>query len=150
IEYSNIEKFKNICGVWVMYNENDRLLEVAQTSNIFGELAYDLSWIMKKYPKEVDRTKRYAARRLLDFNKKFDVLRCDKNRTTAKYRNIAEESERIFVYVVLEEEAVSDDRFEREKIELKIAIDNQAAYWNAYGKQRKMAKAYYASVNTNR
>ena len=31
----------------------------------------------------------------------------------------------------------------REEIELEIAIDNQALYWNAYGSQRKLAKNYY-------
>lgn len=31
----------------------------------------------------------------------------------------------------------------REDIELEIAVDNKALYWNAYGKQRKLAKEYY-------
>lgn len=147
IVFSNLEKFKNICGVWVMYNEKGDLLEVAQTSDIFKELVYDLSWIMKRYPELANRDKRYAARRLFSFHKKFDVLQCDNNRTTAKYRNIAEESERIVVYVVLEDEAVSSDRLMREKIELEIAIDNQTPYWNAFGRQRKKAKEYFAAIN---
>jgi hypothetical protein len=147
VVFCNIEKFKGISGVWVMYNEKGILLEVAQTSNIFEELDFDLAWIIKKYPQKSYSEKRYAARRLFDFNKRFDVLKCDKNRTTAKYRNIAEESERIYVYVILENEAVSNNRYEREKIELEIAINSQAIYWNAYGKQRRKAKEYYASLN---
>ena len=77
------------------------------------------------------------------FNKRFDVLMCDKNRTTAKYRNIAEESEKIIVYVILEEQAINIEKNIREEIELRIAINNNALYWNAYGKQRRMAKEYY-------
>lgn len=65
------------------------------------------------------------------------------NRTTAKYRNIAEESERIVVYVILEDEAVSSDRLVREKLELEIAVNEQALYWNAYGKQRRKAREYF-------
>lgn len=64
------------------------MLEVAQTRNVFEELDFDLSWIMKQYPKNINRNKRYTARRLFKFNEKFDVLMCDRNRTTAKYRNI--------------------------------------------------------------
>lgn len=147
IMFCNIMKFKNICGVWVMFNEDGSLLEVAQTRDIFEELNYDLSWLMKKYPKEIDRTKRYAARRLFDFNQKFDVLKCDRNRTTAKYRNIAEMYNRVCVYVVLEENATSENKDIREKIELEIAINNRALYWNAYGKQRRKAKIYYMLRN---
>lgn len=143
ITHYNIIKLKNKCGVWVMYDERDQLLEVAKTSDIFEELDYDLSWIMKQYPKNANRDKSYTARTLFEFNKKFDILKCDRNRTTAKYRNIAEESERIVVYVILEDEAVSSDRIVREKLELEIAVNEQALYWNAYGKQRRKAREYF-------
>lgn len=143
----NIEKYKNACGVWVMYDEKEQLLEVAQTRDVYDEINHDLSWIMKEYPLNANRKKRYTARRLFLFNRRFDVLMCDRNRTTAKYRNIAKEADKIVVYVILEEEAISNDKIIREKIELEIAINNNALYWNAYGKQRRMAKEYYLTSN---
>ena len=81
--------------------------------------------------------------RLFDFNKKFDILSNDRNRTTAKYRNIVENSEKILVYLIVEERAISKDKVLREEIELEIAIDNKALYWNAFGRQRRLAKEYY-------
>ena len=84
---NNILSYKGVCGVWVMYDNHNQLLEVAQTSDVYEELEYDLSWLMKDYSNELNLRKKYAARRLFDFNAKFDVLECDKNRTTAKYRN---------------------------------------------------------------
>lgn len=140
---NNILSYKGGCGVWVMYDNHNQLLEVAQTSDVYEELEYDLSWLMKDYSNELNLRKKYTARRLFDFNAKFDVLECDKNRTTAKYRNIAENSEAIVVYLVVEERATSKEKNIREEIELEIAIDNQALYWNAYGSQRKLAKNYY-------
>lgn len=145
IIYNETERFKRP-GVWFMHNESE-LLEVAQTSNIYEELQYDISWIMKKYPVESDRTKKYTARRLFTFSKRFDVLNCDINRTTAKYRNIAEEtSEKILVYVILENSALSANKEVRERIELETAINNGASYWNAFGIQRKQAIKYYESM----
>lgn len=143
IRTNKIEKYRNTFGVWVMVNEDGQMLEVAQTKDLYDEISYDLSCIMKEYPAGVNREKRYTARRLFMFNKRFDVLMCDKNRTTAKYRNIAEESEKIIVYVILEEQAINIEKNIREEIELRIAINNNALYWNAYGKQRRMAKEYY-------
>ncbi|MDE6759262.1 MAG: hypothetical protein K2J90_01140 [Lachnospiraceae bacterium] len=70
-----------------MYDNNDQLLEVGQTSDIFKELDYDLSWLMKDYSNEPNMKKSYTARRLFDFNKKFNILSNDRSRTTAKYRN---------------------------------------------------------------
>lgn len=35
------------------------------------------------------------------------------------------------------------DKDIREEIEMEIAIDNEALFWNAFGRQRKLAKAYY-------
>lgn len=140
---NNLLPYRGECGVWLMYDNHNQLLEVAQTSDIYEELEYDLSCLIKGYSNELNRRKKYAARRLFDFNLKFDVLECDKNRTTAKYRNIAENSEAIVVYLVLEERATSKEKIKREEIELEIAIDNQALYWNAFGSQRKLAKSYY-------
>lgn len=141
---NNISSYKGKCGVWVMYGDNNQLLEVAQTSDIFEELNYDLHYLTIDYSsKELNRNKRYTARRLFDFNKKFDVLECDENRTIAKYRDIAESTESIVVYLIAEERATSKDKALREEIELEIAVDNQALYWNAFGKQRKSARDYY-------
>ena len=140
---NKIAEYKGMCGVWVMYDNHEQLLEVAQTVDVFKELDYDLSWLLKDYSNEKDLHKKYTARTLFDFNKKFDVLYCDKNRTTAKYRIIAENSERVTVYLIIEDRATSEDKKMREDIELEIAVDNKALYWNAYGKQRKLAKDYY-------
>lgn len=140
---NSLSAYKGICGVWVMYDNNDQLLEVGQTSDIFKELDYDLSWLMKDYSNEPNMKKSYTARRLFDFNKKFNILLNDRSRTTAKYRNIAENSEKILVYLVVEEQAISKDKAIREEIELKIAIDNKALYWNAFGRQRRLAREYY-------
>ncbi|MFR3959790.1 MAG: hypothetical protein ACLTY1_15005, partial [Blautia sp.] len=128
--------YKGGCGVWVMYDNHNQLLEVAQTSDVYEELEYDLSWLMKDYSNELNLRKKYAARRLFDFNAKFDVLECDKNRTTAKYRNIAENSEAIVVYLLLKKEQQVRKKYSREEIELEIAIDNQALYSDAYGDQQ--------------
>lgn len=140
---NRIDKYKNICGVWVMYDESGTLLEVAQTSDIFSELDYDLSWLLKDYSGEDNTEKRYSARRLFEFSQKFDVLKCDKNRTTAKYRFISTTRDHIKIYIVLEEKAKSENKYDREEIEMEIAIDNQALFWNAFGRQRRLAKAYY-------
>ena len=64
-------------------------------------------------------------------------------RTTAKYRTIAQNAESILVYLIVENRATSRDKTVREKVELEIAIDNKALYWNAFGIQRKLAKDYY-------
>ena len=141
---NSLSAYKGICGVWVMYDNNNQLIEVAQTSNIFKELDYDLSWLMKDYSNESNVGKKhppYTARRLFDFNKKFDVLPNDRNRTTAKYRDIAENSEKILVYLIDEERVKSKDKTMRKEIE--IAIDNKVLYWNAFGRQRRLAKEYY-------
>lgn len=143
---NNLSAYKGICGVWVMYDNNNQLLEVAQTSDIYKELDYDLSWLTKDYSSESNVGEKhlwYKARILFNFNKRFDVLSNDKNRTTAKYRDIAENAEKVFVYLIDEVRANSKDKFVREEIEMKIAIDNKALYWNAFGRQRRLAKEYY-------
>ena len=140
---NSLSAYKGKCGVWVMYDNNNQLLEVGRTSDIFKELDYDLLWLMKDYTNESNMEKSYTARRLFDFNKKFNVLLNDRNRTTAKYRNIAENSEKILVYLIIEERAISKYKAIREEIELEIAIDNKALYWNAFGRQRRLAKEYY-------
>lgn len=140
---NSLSVYKGICGVWVMYDNNGQLLEVGQTLDIFKELDDDLSWLMKDYSNESNMKKSYTARRLFDFNKKFNILSNDRSRTTAKYRDIAENSEKILVYLVDEEQAISKDKAIREEIELEIAIDNKALYWNAFGRQRRLAREYY-------
>ena len=44
---NNILSYKGECGVWVMYDNRNQLLEVAQTSDVYEELEDDLSWLMK-------------------------------------------------------------------------------------------------------
>ena len=70
---NNILSYKGECGVWVMYDNHNQLLEVAQTSDVYEELEYDLSWLMKDYSNELNLRKKYAARRLFDFNAKLDT-----------------------------------------------------------------------------
>ena len=142
IQFCEIEKYKKP-GVWVMYDEKEQLLEVAQTRNVSNELSRNMSLIMRDYPEDIDRRKRYTAQTLFPFNKKFDVLMCDKNRTAAKYRNISEESKKIVVYVILEKEATDNNKINREEIEMKIAVNNHALYWNAFGNQRILAREFY-------
>ncbi len=49
----------------------------------------------------------------------------------------------VTVYLIIEDRATSEDKKMREDIELEIAIDNKALYWNAFGIQRKLVKDYY-------
>lgn len=140
---NNYEQYKKQPGVWAMWGKNGsnsiECLEVAQTMDIFNELDYDLSYLTKDYRKE-NINRRYTARKLLEFNKPFDVCECDSSRTCAKYRDIASSYSDICAYLICS----SNEREERESMELKYAIDNKALYWNAFGKQRKEARNYYS------
>ena len=69
---NKISRYRGVCGVWVMYDNNNRLLEVAQTADVFKELAYDLSWLLKEYSYDGDWRKRYTARSTI-------VIICSKN-----------------------------------------------------------------------
>ena len=60
IQFCEIEKYKKP-GVWVMYDEKEQLLEVAQTRNVSNELSRNMSLIMRDYPEDIDRRKRYTA-----------------------------------------------------------------------------------------
>ena len=40
-----------------MYDNHNQLLEVAQTSDVYEELEYDLSWLMKDYTNELNLRK---------------------------------------------------------------------------------------------
>lgn len=140
---TNLEQYKKQSGVWAMWakdiSNTDICLEVAQTKDIFNELHYNLSYLIRVYRKEHTR-KKYSARRLFEFNKKFDVCESDSNRTCAKYRDIASSYFDVCVYLICNSNETKEGR---ESIELKYAIDNKALYWNAWGKQRKDAKKYY-------
>lgn len=144
---NNLEQYKKQSGVWAMWAKvtfnTDACLEVAQTIDIYKELDNDLLYLTRDYSKE-NTSKRYSARRLFAFNKKFSVCECDSNRTCAKYRDIASSYFDICVYLICNS---NETREERESIELKYAIDNNALYWNAWGKQRKDAKKYYSKKN---
>lgn len=149
ITETKVEQYKKCSGVWTMWGKDifdtDKCLEVAQTTDIFNELKYDLSYLVKDYRKE-NKSKRYSARRLFEFSKIFDVCECDSNRTCAKYRDIANSYYDIRVYLICNS---NETREKRERIELKYAIDNEALYWNAWGQQRKDAKMYYSKRNPN-
>ncbi len=54
---NKISEYKGVCGVWVMHNNHEQLLEVAQTADVFKELKYDLSWLLKDYSNEKDMRK---------------------------------------------------------------------------------------------
>lgn len=147
IKVNNLEQYKNKSGVWAMWGKDTSnayvCLEVGQTMDISKELNYDLSYLIKDYRKE-SKIKEYSARILLEFNKKFDVCKCDSNRTCAKYRDIASSYFDVCVYLICNS---NETKEERENIELKYAIDNKALYWNAWGKQRKYARNYYLEKN---
>ncbi|MCR4618755.1 MAG: hypothetical protein K5669_11310 [Lachnospiraceae bacterium] len=127
-------------GVWALYNEND-LLEVAQTSCVAEEVLSDVNLIITGFDKIQKRKRSYKARRLFCFNTEFHVSIYDKNRTEAKYRHLSEQSEELEIYYLSESRGC--DRSQREEIEYKYAIDHKAEYWNAFGKQRKLAREYY-------
>lgn len=141
-----IQCYKKQSGVWAMWGKdasnNYICLEVGQTKDIFKELAYDLSYLEKDYS-DVCIVKKYSARRLLEYSKKFDVCECDVNRTCAKYRDIASNYSDISVYLIHNSNVTVE---KREIIELKYAIDNKALYWNAWGRQRKKARLYYGKA----
>ena len=142
---NDISNYKGICEMWAMYDEKGQLLEVAQTSDVFKELDFDLSFLVKKYDEIPDGTKSYISRILFpEFSKRFEIyIGLGENRTRAKYRNIAQTTNQINVYLICDDIVNYEDRNTREEIEFKIAIDEKALYWNAFGKQRKLAKDYY-------
>lgn len=143
IKETNLEQYKKQSGVWAMWakdtSNTDICLEVAQTMDIFNELQYDLSYLTRDY-RGKSKNKRYSARRLFIYNKKFDVCECDPNRTCAKYRDIASCYFDICVYMVCNS---NETREKRESIELEYAINNKALYWNAWGQQRKHARILF-------
>lgn len=149
IKTNNVLKYRNISGVWAMFGkfnpcEEYICLEVGQSNNIYEELQYDIDCLLQDYS-NIDLRKRYTARRLFkEFNTSFDVCVCDSNRTNAKYRVIATTFVDIKIFLI----AHDNDKINREKIELEFAVDNKAMFWNAWGKQRRMAKEYYKSTHT--
>jgi len=64
---NKIAEYKGRCGVWVMYDNHEQLLEVAQTADVYKELDYDLSWLLKDYSNEKDLRIKYPARTLFGF-----------------------------------------------------------------------------------
>ncbi len=145
IASSDLNKCMDQCGVWVMLDENDVLLEVGQSADIGSELEQDLGSLIMRYPKDgPDMEPVYKARRLLPFNEPFYVCKCDSGRTAAKYRVIAQNSQEIKVYRILENRALDSSKTVREEIEMEIAVESRALFWNAFGHQRKLARAYYA------
>lgn len=141
ITTNKIQKFKEICGVWAMCSGDGKLLEVAQTRDIYAELKRDLIYLLQDYSAEADTTKGYTARKFSsEFSEGFTVF--NKNRTASKYRDIAEKFKKVVVYVILEDDAVCNVKERREDIEMRIAICGEALYWNAYGTQRKKAYEY--------
>jgi hypothetical protein len=145
---NNTEEYKDQCGVWALIDEETgQVLEVAQKDNIYIELHRTSVLLIKDYSKEKNRKFVRKSRILLLFNISFDILECDKDRTVAKYRNIAEKYNHLAIYVI--KNAESKSKNEREEIEMMYAVDNQALYWNAWGKQRHMAREYYKANYTD-
>lgn len=141
IKVDNIQKFKGKHGVWAMCSGDGKLLEVAQTRDIYAELKRDLIYLLQDYSAEADTTKGYTARKFSsEFSEEFTVF--NKNRTASKYRDIAEKFKKVVAYVILEDDAVCNVKERREDIEMRIAICGEALYWNAYGTQRKNAYEY--------
>lgn len=144
---NNIQNHMGKSGVWAMFgrlNPNDEYicLEVGQSSDIYEELNYDITYLIKDYS-NIYIEKRYTARRLFkEFNTTFDVCACDLNRTNAKYRIIATAISDIKIMLISEQK----DKNVREEIELKFAVENKARFWNAWGKQRRMAREYYKTI----
>ncbi|MGO5053617.1 hypothetical protein ACTQ6A_14115 [Lachnospiraceae bacterium LCP25S3_G4] len=142
---NDISKYTNTSGVWVMEDiDRNILLEVAQTCDIYSELNYDLSWLTKDYKNE-KKEHSYMARRMFPsgFSVSFEVLKCDLSRTIAKYRHISQTFNHICVYIIIDEQAQSSEKDIREDFEMRYAIDNAAIYWNAFGRQRRLARNYY-------
>lgn len=85
-----------------MYDEKGQLLEVAQTSDVFKELDYDLYYLLKKYNEIPDGIQKYTSRILFsDFNKRFTIYTgLGENRTRAKYRNIVQTTSQISVCLI--------------------------------------------------
>jgi len=133
-------------GVWAMKGkaaETDQFeyLEVGQAEDIGAELKSDLKLLMADYS-SVKLEKIYTARRLFpEYQVSFDVCKCDKDRTAAKYRTIAA----LYSEIIVELLSTDTCRSTREEIEGRFAIDCKAKYWNAWGPQRRKARNYYIS-----
>lgn len=123
---NKISRYRGVCGVWVMYDNHNRLLEVAQTADVFKELAYDLSWLLKEYSYDGDWRKRYTARRLFELNQKFDVLSCDKNRTTATKTSILfaqkKKAEDVALWDIKWDEVSNDYQHKKTRVENLVLV----------------------------
>lgn len=146
---NNTPKYINTSGVWAMFgrlNADDEYicLEVGQSNNIYEELKYDIDCLLQDYS-NVELKRSYTARRLfMEFSKQFVVCECDLIRTRAKYRIISTSFVDIKILLIAQE----NDKDDREKIELEFAVDKKAIFWNAWGKQRSMAKEYFKSTHS--
>jgi hypothetical protein len=114
-------------------------LEIGQAIDIGLELKCDLELLMSDYSTANLKIK-YVARRLFpEYQDSFSVCECDKDRTAAKYRTIAN----LFSEIIIELICIDTCRSVREEIEYRFAIDHNAKYWNAWGTQRREARNYY-------
>ncbi len=144
IEKNIIDDYLKQPGVWAMKGKvagtnQFEYLEIGQSNDIGKELKSDLNLLMLNYSAEKVE-KRYTARRLFpEFQNLFEVCKCDKDRTAAKYRTISV----LYSEIIIELIGTDPCRSNREKIEMQFAIDNKAKYWNAWGLQRREARSYY-------
>lgn len=150
VKQNELDSLVNRRGVWAMWSKeasdkNAVLLEVGQSADIVYEIEKDVKLIILQCKSnDIYRDMEYAARRMFPghFSKTFAVLPTDKDRTAAKYRVVSKRYNDIYIYALLDEMSHSEIKTERELVEYKYAVDNQAIFWNAWGKQRKLANEY--------
>ncbi len=146
-EEINTIKHKTSCrGVWAIWGDSASdskfiCLEVGQHEDVINELLDNIELIERTRFSASSSNFSYTARRLFPFQKKFDVLVNDGDRRHAKYREIATHYNEIKIYLLDCDE--NKERVQREEIEYKYAVDNEAQYWNACCHQRKLAREYW-------
>ena len=138
-----LEDYLKKSGVWAMKGKaaetsQFEYLEIGQAKDIGAELRSDLKLLMSDYS-TANLEIRYAARCFSpEYQDPFNVCKCDKDRTAAKYRTIAN----LFSEIIIELISIDTCRSVREEIEYRFAIDHNAKYWNAWGSQRREARNY--------
>ena len=141
---NSLEDYLNKPGVWAMKGKaaetsQYEYLEIGQANDIGSELKCDLKLLMSDYS-TANLVKEYTERRLFpEYQEPFNVCKCDKDRTAAKYRTIAN----LYNEIIIELISTDTCRSMREEIEYRFAIDHNAKYWNAWGPQRRKARKYY-------
>lgn len=112
---NDFNKFKNIPGVWSVWNEDKTVcLDVAQTKNIGFE--------MKRYLRRLNFNKDLSDEDIDKMNNKYNS-----KMNRYKYRNIMKDTNKVnFIIIVID----INSKIEREMIEAQYAHDNRARYWS--------------------